>query len=379
MNPTDMIRKKAQSLGFDLVGILPVRPSQTIGIYQKWLAQDYAGKMEYLHKHFEKKHDLRRIMPDTLSLIALAINYHTSPKSAAKQPPASKGKISTYAWGMDYHIIVRKKLEELRTFIEESLPHQKNSRVYVDTGPILEREYAHRAGLGWFGKNSMLIHWKKGSWLFLAEILLDVPLDYQTTPVWGSCGHCTKCLEACPTKAIVSDRVVDARRCISYLTIELKGAIPQHLRPLMGNLIFGCDICQEVCPWNHKAPLSQEPGFQPRAENIFPDLVALMSLTPEQFRKRFKDSPIKRTKRRGLLRNVAIALGNWGDPQGIPALKRGLHDEEPLVKSHSAWALGQIPHPDAKQALRQALPLEQEAEVRAEIKAALQSTHAPML
>lgn len=371
MNTAEIIKEKAIALGFDLVNIIPIAPSQTIDIYAQWLTQGYAGQMEYLHKHFEKKQDPRKVMPETLSLISLVINYHTLSLSEEKTTNPAQGRISSYAWGTDYHLIVREKLEQLRLFIEQILHDQRQSRVYVDTGPILEREYAQRAGLGWFGKNSMLINWKKGSWFFLAEVLLDIELDSHVAPIWGDCGNCTKCLEACPTNAIMDNRTLDARQCISYLTIELKGTIPKNLRPHIGNLIFGCDICQEVCPWNRKAPISQEVGFQPRAENIMPDLIPLMHLSPEQFNQRFKNSTIKRTKRRGLLRNVAIALGNWGDPQAIPALKRGLEDEEILIKTHSAWALGQISHPDAKKVLEDALKSENEVEVIEEIQEAL--------
>ncbi len=336
MNITQKIIKKALELGFDLVHTIPAAPSQTIEAYKQWLSKGYAGKMEYLKNHLEKKHDVRRIMPETRSLIMLAINYHTTTVSSRKKREPSLGVISNYAWGEDYHKIVRQKLEALRIFIENNAPHQKNSRVYVDTGPILEREYANRGGLGWFGKNSMIINWKKGSWLFLAEMLVDVELEYNPLPLRGDCGSCTQCIQACPTKAIVADGVIDSRRCISYLTIELKGAIPPELRPALGNLIFGCDICQDVCPWNRKAPVSDETGFQPKSENIMPSLITLMSLSPQEFNQRFKNSPIKRTKRQGLLRNVAIALGNWGSPAAIPALQQGLIDEQPLIRLHSA-------------------------------------------
>ena len=371
MNITQKIKEKAQEFGFDLVNIIPVSPSETIDTYAQWLAAGYAGEMAYLQNHFEKKHDLRKVMRQTRSLVTLAINYHTVTIPEEEKRIPSQGLISSYAWGEDYHLLVRQKLEQLRTFIESQIPDRQHNRVYVDTGPILEREYAHRAGLGWFGKNSMLINWKKGSWLFLAEILLDLELENDGQLPWGDCGNCTRCLEACPTEAIVADRQVDARRCISYLTIELKGVVPQNLRSSMGNMIFGCDICQEVCPWNRKVLLSKEPGFQPRQENIMPDLVSLMYLTQEEFSKRFKNSPLKRAKRRGFLRNVAIALGNWGDPRAIPALKHGLYDKEILIKTHSAWALGQINHPDAKTILQEALLCEREAEVIQEIQEAL--------
>ena len=337
----------------------------------------YSGEMEYLDQHYEKKRDLRKVMPETLSLISLGINYHTASIPESEKNESCKGRISSYAWGTDYHQVVREKLEALRHYIETTIPHQKYSRVYVDTGPILEREYAHRAGLGWLGKNSMLINWKKGSWFFLAEILLDIKLKYDVVTPWGDCGNCTKCLEACPTDAILNERQIDARRCISYLTIELKGSIPQQFRSAMGNMVFGCDICQEVCPWNRNVPISLEAGFRPRAENIMPNLISLMFLTQEEFSKRFKNSPVKRAKRKGFLRNVAIALGNWGSPLAIQALKHGLQDEEPLIRSHSAWALGQIDHPDARKTLQESFKQERHIDVIQEIQDALSASMVP--
>lgn len=378
MNLTQIIQEKAFELGFDIVNAIPISPSMTIDVYTNWLNLGYAGKMSYLEKHLNKKKDLRYVMPETLSLITLAINYHTLSLPQESKMDPMRGIISSYAWGDDYHEIIREKLEKLRNFIENTVHHQKESRVYVDTGPILEREYAQRAGLGWFGKNSMLINKQKGSWLFLSEILLDIELKTLPSLPQASCGTCTHCIDACPTNAIVADRQVNSQDCISYLTIELKGNIPSKLRPAIGNLIFGCDICQEVCPWNRKAPLSQEPAFQPRAENILPHLIDLMMLTQEEFSRRFKKSPIKRTKRRGFLRNVAIALGNWGSPQAIPALIHGLNDMEPLIRSHSAWALGQISSAASRQALKAALVSETESTVQQEIQEALANHDTPL-
>ena len=232
------------------------------------------------------------------------------------------------------------------------------SRSFVDSGPVLEREIAQRAGLGWIGKHSNLINWEKGSWFFLAELLVDFPLEANLPFTRVDCGTCTICIEACPTEAIIADRTVDARRCISYLTIELKGAIPLELRPKMGNLIFGCDICQEVCPWNKEAPKSPESKLLPRPENVAPELTELMKLDQSAFSERFRNSPIKRTKRRGLLRNVAIALGNWAHESAIPALSDGLQDPEPLIRSHAAWALGRISASQAKIKLKAAKKVE---------------------
>jgi epoxyqueuosine reductase len=239
----------------------------------------------------------------------------------------------------------------------------------VDTGPVLERELAVRAGLGFVGKNTNLIHPQMGSWLFLGELLLNIELPVmRARPVRGTCGGCTRCLDACPTGALVTPYVLDARRCISYLTIELKGAIPRELRSLIGNRIFGCDICQDVCPWNrrHSRP-TLEPAFRPKSDTRAPHLVDLLSLDAEGFRLRFGDSAIARAKRRGLLRNVAVALGNWGDPVTISALDRALHDCEPLVRGHAAWALGQVQSRRAQSALAQALSSETDLWVREEI------------
>jgi epoxyqueuosine reductase len=240
----------------------------------------------------------------------------------------------------------------LAEFVESRSGKALASRAYVDTGPVLERDLAARAGLGFIGKNTLLIHPRLGSWLFLGELLLDLDLppigpDFSgpggARPVHGTCGRCTRCLDACPTGALVAPYILDARRCLSYLTIELKGSIPPDLRPLLGNHILGCDVCQQVCPWNRRfARPSHEPGFQPRPGALAPSLLDLMALDDEGFRQRFRGSPVTRANRRGLLRNVAVALGNWGDPAAMPALRRALGDAEPLIQDHAAWALERI-------------------------------------
>jgi epoxyqueuosine reductase len=257
----------------------------------------------------------------------------------------------------------------------------------VDTSPILERELASQAGLGFIGKNTNLIHPRLGSWLFLGELLCTQDLLPIREPaqhgregavaaqvaVEGTCGRCTRCLDTCPTGALVAPYVLDARRCISYLTIELKGPIPRHLRPLLGNHIFGCDICQEVCPWNRRfARPTGEPAFQPQADRIAPRLADLMALDDDDFRQRFRRSPVKRAKRRGLLRNVSVALGNWGDPSAVPALVHGLGDAEPLVRGHAAWALGRIGTAEARRALHEGLAEEGDEWVREEMALALE-------
>ena len=265
--------------------------------------------------------------------------------------------------------MLRARLDQLLKFIQDEIPC--NGRICVDSAPILEREYAHRAGLGWFGKNTMLIHWRLGSWLFLCELLLDVDMPTEVLPPRGSCGTCTRCIEACPTDAILPDLTLDSRRCISYLTIELKGTIPHQLRPQMGNWIFGCDICQEVCPWNRRAPATEDREFQPRRSLFAPKLSKFLGLSKERFREVFRTSPILRTKRRGLLRNVAVALGNSGSEEGIPALQLALRDEEPMVRAHAAWALGQVGGRKARRTLDRARNTEVDEGVRAEIDRAL--------
>ncbi len=367
---TRLLREKASELGFDLVGAIPVSRSKTIDIYNSWLKKGYAGSMAYLERHAKLKEDPRQLLPETISLIALGFNYKTVDPSEQVLNPEI-GCISRYAWGDDYHELIRSKLNVLEDFLCRELNAGKLSRSFVDSGPILEREVAQRAGLGWIGKHSNLINWEKGSWLFLAELLVDVKLETELPFTRVDCGSCTICIEACPTEAIIAERTLDARKCISYLTIELKGSIPREMRPKMANLIFGCDICQEVCPWNKDVPRSNEKGLQPRPENVAPHLIDLMKLDETSFNKRFRNSPIKRAKRRGFLRNVAVALGNWANVEAIPALCLGLDDEEMLVRIHSAWALGQISDLQAKTKLENAKLTEKTPEVLEEIEAAL--------
>jgi epoxyqueuosine reductase len=322
------------------------------------------------------------------SVVVVGKNYFTRQLPAEILNDPSRGIIASYAWGLDYHDVMMPRLHQLQAFIEEQVGGQVYGRAYVDTGPVLEREWAVRAGLGFFGKNTMLIHPRWGAWLFLGEILIDVELDYDEPDTRGTCGACTRCMDACPTDAFPSPYVLDSRRCISYLTIELKGPIPPALRPLMGNRIFGCDICNEVCPWNKRfaRPMEEQggkgaggsgsEGAWERAvphfctDVVAPKLLELIALDDEAFRERFRGSPIKRARRRGFLRNVAVALGNWGDPVAVPALTRALHDHEPLIRGHAAWALGQINSAPARRALEKALVMEQDDYVCHEIRAA---------
>ncbi len=368
------IQARAHKLGFELIGITPAAQSETIARYRQWIENGYAGKMGYLEKHLPLKVDVRQLLAEAKSVISLAMNYYTldPPKALAEDP--ARGQISRYAWGDDYHDVIRQRLSELVDFIKQTAETELKTRVCVDTAPIIEREYAQKAGIGWIGKNTNLIHWRSGSWYFLAEVLININLESDTPPLRGSCGTCTRCIEACPTDAIIEPNLLDSRLCISYLTIELKESIPKALRPKIGNLIFGCDICQEVCPWNSKAVPTDEPAFQPRDGNLTPKLLSLIGMTQQEFSRRFKGSPIKRTKRRGFLRNVLVAIGNWGEPRAVPALKDALADHEPLVRSHAAWALGKIGGDTVKQILQTRLAAETEQEVITEIQDALLET-----
>ncbi|MCE2415036.1 tRNA epoxyqueuosine(34) reductase QueG [Candidatus Poribacteria bacterium] len=383
------IQARANELGFELIGITPAAQSETIARYQQWIESGYAGEMSYLEKHLPLKTDVRRLLTEAKSVISLAMNYYTlDPPEVLAQDPG-RGQISRYAWGDDYHELIRERLLELVTFIKQTAEIELRTRVCVDTAPIIEREYAQRAGIGWIGKNTNLIHWRSGSWYFLAEVLIDVALESDESDLRGSCGTCTRCIEACPTDAIIEPNLLDSRLCISYLTIELKGSIPKALRPKVGNLIFGCDICQEVCPWNSKAVPTTEPAFQPRDGNLAPQLLSLVGMTQQEFSRRFKGSPIKRAKRRGFLRNVLVAIGNWGTrrsdalhhddrdrvtSEAVPALEGALVDHEPLVRGHAAWALGKIGGETAKRVLKTRLTVETDQDVITEIQDALLET-----
>jgi epoxyqueuosine reductase len=286
--------------------------------------------------------------------------------------------VSRYAWGLDYHDVSRRRLERLAEIVHRHVP-QARVRAVVDTAPLLERELAELAGLGWIGKNTLLLNKRAGSWFFLCALLTDVELEFDALHETDHCGTCRACLDACPTQAFVDEHVLDPRRCISYLTIESREPIPRELRPQIGDWLFGCDICQEVCPWNREAPVIDDPEFQPRDGATNLDLTALFYLDDTQFRARFRHTPLWRPKRRGILRNAAIVLGNQAAagnqaPEVLPALILGLNDEEPLVRGAAAWALGQRNAAEARSALRCRLGRETDARVLGEITAALDPT-----
>lgn len=363
------IKSEAQRLGFELVGISPANVAPREASFADWLRQGFAGEMDYLQRSEELRRNPQQLMPWAVSVVSVAMNYFT-PYVRPKGSGQPKGWISRYAWGDDYHELITNKLELLLAFVRDAHDDVFEGRAFVDSGPVLERGFAGIAGIGWIGKNTQLISPEGGSWFFLGELFLSLPLTYDQ-PIRERCGRCDLCLKACPTGAFAGPYVLDARRCISYLTIEIKGSIPHHLRPLLGDHIFGCDICQEICPYNVKVLPTAEPSYAPREGLVAPDLITLLSLTPEEFRRRFRASPIRRAKRRGLLRNVAVALGNLRSRDAVPALIRALDDEEALVREHVAWALGQIATAEAIDGLRKRRLIETDARVTHEIEAAL--------
>ena len=385
---TQEIKAEAKRLGFELVGITTPDPPPHLDVFNNWLAVGRNAEMDYLatERSRSRRSDPRAILPECRSVLVLGVRYPTpkaEPVGETRQNSQAgaglSGRIASYAWGDDYHEVLPQRLQALVAYIEKLHGGPVANRWYTDTGPILERDVAQRAGLGWIGKNTCLIHPGLGSYYLLAEILLGIELDIDPAMTMDHCGSCTRCLEACPTACILPDRTLDAQRCISYLTIELKGSVPLELRAQMGEWIFGCDVCQEVCPWNQRfATGDGQAFFSPRAGLPTPDLLEELALSVETFNQKFKGSPVKRAKRRGYLRNVAVAIGNQArhGPQrreAVEALRQALlHDAEALVRGHAAWALGQFGEPDARQALEQALEEEKDEEVLCEVRGALQ-------
>lgn len=326
---------EARRLGFDLCRVAEAGIPLHAEAFRVWLAEGRHGEMAWLEKNAHRRTDPEQVLPGARSVIVLAMNYWQPPREA--EGPERRGRIARYAWGDDYHEIIEPRLWELDAWLQK---HGGKQRQYVDTGPVLERDVAAQAGLGWQGKSTMLIHPKLGTYTFLASILttLELPPD---EPMPDHCGKCTRCIAACPTGAITGPREVDARLCISYLTIENKGAIPEELRPLLGDRIYGCDECLEVCPWNRFATVAGEARYAAR-EFVDMPLRDFLTLDDDGFRALFKKSPIKRIKRRGFLRNVCVALGNVGDVKDVPALERAAADPEPLIAEHAIWAIRRI-------------------------------------
>jgi epoxyqueuosine reductase len=302
---------------------------------REWLANGYHGEMNYLASRADAYQHPGSVLSGVRSILMLAMNYRTQ---EPVEPSPGFGRVSRYAWGTDYHDLLHERLDQLSQFLKSLVPAAL-VRGVVDTAPLLEREFAQLAGLGWIGKNTLLLNKHSGSWFFLAALLTDCELVFDEPHHADHCGTCRACLDACPTNAFVAPYVLDARQCISYLTIELRTEIPTELRSGVGDWLFGCDVCQDVCPWNHRAPPSNEQEFQPDDSTNPLDLIELFSLTDEVFRTRFRHTPLWRAKRRGLLRNAAIILGNHPTPTAIAALTRGLSDSEPLVREACEWAI----------------------------------------
>jgi epoxyqueuosine reductase len=373
---TAAIKAEAQRLGFVLVGVTTPDPPPHHAHYERWLQAGRHGEMAYLStaRARQARANPRLLLPECRSILALAIPHPPTPLSASGEGGRGvRARIASYALGDDYHDVLPGRLRRLGEFIEAQVGAPVPNRWYTDTGPLLERELAQRAGLGWIGKNTCLINPQHGSYFLLAELLLGIELEPDPPFLPDRCGSCTRCIEACPTGCILPDRSLDARRCISYLTIELKGAIPHELRPLTGEWAFGCDICQQVCPWNERfAALQGDPAFFPRPSLPQPDPSLEITLTAQEFNRKYSGSPLKRAKRRGYLRNLAVVLGNSHSQQVIAALQHALSDPEHLVRRHVAWALGQIPGEAAQEALFTALKSEADPEVRQEINQSLE-------
>lgn len=368
---TQSLKAEAGRLGFQLSGACPAVTPRGFGHFSKWLEDGYAGEMLYLSERKAAYRDPNLVMEGVESLLMLGMSYHSRPPET---PNAGQGRISRFAWGAgDYHDLIHRRLKELcrfaRSLSKDDDPIQV--RGIIDTAPLLEREFAALAGMGWQAKNTMLISREHGSWFFLAALLIDRPLVYDQPIETNHCGSCTACLDACPTDAFDGPHVLDARKCISYLTIEHRSDIPQELRDGMGNWMFGCDICQEVCPWNRFAVESEESIFQPVDAHNPLNLIPLFDLDDDSFRIRFRKTPLWRSKRRGILRNAAIVLGNQKDAAATSALQKGLKDDEPMIRSACAWALGELGSQVEIDALRSQQQVEQNRDVLEELTLAL--------
>ena len=364
-NVKAIVKRAADEAGFDLAGVAPAADAAELQHFPKWIAAGHAGEMKYMAALDDrgdlKRGSLDRVAPWARSVVVCAINYNTANPYSTQVHEPGRGWISRYAWSReDYHDAVRRRLKRVEAALHQAMPQQAAlhravqhqdlpaelqpaliTRSYVDTGPIVERVYAKYAGVGWIGKNTCIIDQKKGSWLFLGVILTSLELA-PDMPAPDRCGTCTRCIEACPTDALLGPHQLDSNRCISYLTIEKRGSIPEDLRAGMGSHVFGCDICQDVCPWNRKAPVSTAPEFEARPELVNPALAWIAEMSGEEFRAIFRGSPIRRTKRSGLRRNAAIAMGNSGNRQFLPLLDQLAADEDESVSQSARWAKTQL-------------------------------------
>lgn len=349
------VKALARSVGFDLVGIAAAEPTLESLFYPEWLGRGYAGEMDYLKgRRGEMRLNPKTLLADARSIICVGLVYNTPDPYSVEVEAGGRGWISRYAWGEDYHIVLTKKLRALAEALEaeHGAFHYK---ICVDTAPLLERSYAHQAGLGWIAKNTCLINQQLGSWIFLGELITSLDLS-PDGPAPFRCGTCTRCIDACPTDALVPtgspkgpEYALDSRRCISYWTIELRGPIPEENRAEVGQHLFGCDICQDVCPWNRRAAVTEASEFQPQSQ--LPNLEEFAEMTPEQFRSRFGDTAVERTRYRGFLRNVAVALGNSGNREFLEPLRRLARHDDEVVREHAEWAINRI-----EQGLRESSP-----------------------
>lgn len=352
--------EQASAEGFPLAGIAGAEPAATGEAFRDWLDAGHAGEMDYMAHRPERRLEPARLWPAAGSVLVVGLPH--SPPSG-EEPPGTAGRVAAYALGEDYHRALRRRLNRVREWV---LARGVRARAYVDSGPLLERDLAARAGLGWFGKNTCLLERRAGSYFLLGALVLDLPLP-PDGPVSAHCGTCTRCLDACPTGAFVSPYVLDARRCISYLTIELRGPIPRDLRPLVGRWVFGCDVCQQVCPWNRKLRVAPAPELAPRPDVEFPLLEKLALLDEAGYRDFTRQSALRRVRREGLVRNACVALGNSGDLGAVPVLGRALDDVHPLARGHAAWALGRLGGEEARGYLARRASMERDAWVREEL------------
>ena len=342
-------QRAALAAGFDLCGIAPAADARELEYFPEWIASGHAGEMQYMKSRDERgelrRASLARVAPWARSVIVCAINYNAAQPYSTQLSNPERGWISRYAWSReDYHDAVLRRLQQVEAALHSAAcdgAPTLTTRAYVDTGPVVERVFAKYAGVGWIGKNTCIINQQKGSWLFLGVILTSLEL-VPDLPAPDRCGSCRRCIDACPTQAILAPYQLDSNKCISYLTIEKRGAIPTELRPGMGHHIFGCDICQDVCPWNRKSPATSAPEFQPRSGLVNPALAWLAEMTDEEFRETFRRSPIRRTRRSGLRRNAAIAMGNSGNNEFLPLLERLVHDEDECVAESARWARNRL-------------------------------------
>jgi epoxyqueuosine reductase len=376
------LKEQAVNFGFDAAGITHVRPSEHAAFYEQWLAAQYHGDMAYLARADAVQHrlDPNAAWPALRSALVVALRYDATAADTRNDP--ARGIIARYAHGPDYHRVLKNKLLRLLHWLEADVGRPlPAARAYVDSGPVLERELARRAGLGWFGRNTMLIHPRRGSYFFLGSLLLDIELPADQSFERDHCGTCNACVEACPTGALLGRDdtgapVMDARRCISYLTIENRGPIPRELRPLIGNRIFGCDICQEVCPWNSKQRILSREGAEEQKERQQEEghqLIELMGMSQADWDEYSRGKAVRRAGRAGFRRNVAVALGNWGDEAAVAPLASALSDADPLVRSHAAWGLGRIGSSASTEVLAERLSDETDQGVIDEIRSALAS------